>query len=315
MKIHDQYDTSAPFDGNVEYGMANAYTLVQALQAAGKNLTRQGLVDAINNERRQAGWAPASSRSATRPPTTAATAARRWADQERRDRAVRRAADDHAGRRQPITPVHRYAAGAAGERNPDELSLRARVCGTSAARFRTRAEAAGSGASAATASLARTSALTRSGRTRGFASPSARRASAALRSSIAARSGPSRAAACVSCERRRRIQRRYREPWQVPADDSFDTPQIAGGAPSSARCGRPRSPGGRAPWRAEARSATRAGRHAPRGAQRCVTRGPAVAAPGATRVKRDARAATQRPGDLATAGAPGRHRWPGVTGT
>jgi branched-chain amino acid transport system substrate-binding protein len=47
-KIHDQYDKSAPFDGNVEYGMANAYTLVQALQAAGKNLTRQDLVNAIN---------------------------------------------------------------------------------------------------------------------------------------------------------------------------------------------------------------------------------------------------------------------------
>ena len=47
-KIHDQYDKAAPFDGNVEYGMASAYTLVQALQAAGKNLTRQGLVDAIN---------------------------------------------------------------------------------------------------------------------------------------------------------------------------------------------------------------------------------------------------------------------------
>jgi branched-chain amino acid transport system substrate-binding protein len=46
-KVHDQYDASAPFDGNVEYGMANAYTLVQALQAAGKNLTRQGLVKAI----------------------------------------------------------------------------------------------------------------------------------------------------------------------------------------------------------------------------------------------------------------------------
>jgi ABC-type branched-subunit amino acid transport system substrate-binding protein len=48
MKIHDQYDKQAPFDGNVEYGMANAYTLVQALQAAGKNLTRQAIVDAIN---------------------------------------------------------------------------------------------------------------------------------------------------------------------------------------------------------------------------------------------------------------------------
>jgi branched-chain amino acid transport system substrate-binding protein len=50
MKIHDQYDKSAPWDGNVEYGMANAYTLVQALKAAGKNLTRQSFIDAINND-------------------------------------------------------------------------------------------------------------------------------------------------------------------------------------------------------------------------------------------------------------------------
>ena len=49
-KIHDQYDKQAPFDGNVEYGMANAYTLVQALQAAGKNLTRQAVIDAINQQ-------------------------------------------------------------------------------------------------------------------------------------------------------------------------------------------------------------------------------------------------------------------------
>ncbi|MBV8999027.1 MAG: hypothetical protein JO304_08210, partial [Solirubrobacterales bacterium] len=42
------YDASAPFDGNVVYGMSNAYTLVQALQAAGKDLTRQGVVNAIN---------------------------------------------------------------------------------------------------------------------------------------------------------------------------------------------------------------------------------------------------------------------------
>ena len=48
MKIRSQYDANAPWDGNVEYGMASAYTLVQALQAAGENLTRQGLIDAIN---------------------------------------------------------------------------------------------------------------------------------------------------------------------------------------------------------------------------------------------------------------------------
>jgi ABC-type branched-subunit amino acid transport system substrate-binding protein len=49
-KIHAQYDPKVPFDGNVEYGMANAYTLVQALKAAGKNLTRQDLVSAIDKQ-------------------------------------------------------------------------------------------------------------------------------------------------------------------------------------------------------------------------------------------------------------------------
>jgi ABC-type branched-subunit amino acid transport system substrate-binding protein len=34
-------------DGNTEYGVALAYTFVQALQAAGKNLTRSGLISAI----------------------------------------------------------------------------------------------------------------------------------------------------------------------------------------------------------------------------------------------------------------------------
>src|SRR6185312_8298365 len=50
LMIHDQYDAKAPWDGNVEYGMANAYTLVQALKAAGKNLTRQDLVNAISKQ-------------------------------------------------------------------------------------------------------------------------------------------------------------------------------------------------------------------------------------------------------------------------
>ena len=48
MKVHAQYDSSAPFDGNVEYGMANAYTLVQALQGGGKEPHPPGLVDAVN---------------------------------------------------------------------------------------------------------------------------------------------------------------------------------------------------------------------------------------------------------------------------
>ena len=46
-KIHDQYDAKAPFDGNVEYGMASAYTFAQALKNAGKNPSRQDLVDAV----------------------------------------------------------------------------------------------------------------------------------------------------------------------------------------------------------------------------------------------------------------------------
>jgi ABC-type branched-subunit amino acid transport system substrate-binding protein len=49
-KVHERYDSSAPFDGNVEYGMANAYTLAQALQLAGKSLTREGIVKAINEK-------------------------------------------------------------------------------------------------------------------------------------------------------------------------------------------------------------------------------------------------------------------------
>jgi ABC-type branched-subunit amino acid transport system substrate-binding protein len=47
-KVHDQYDSGVPFDGNVVFGMANAYTLAQSLQLAGKKLTRQGLVNAVN---------------------------------------------------------------------------------------------------------------------------------------------------------------------------------------------------------------------------------------------------------------------------
>jgi ABC-type branched-subunit amino acid transport system substrate-binding protein len=47
-KIHDKYDAKAPFDGNVEYGMAAAYTFAAALKAAGDNPTRQDVVDALN---------------------------------------------------------------------------------------------------------------------------------------------------------------------------------------------------------------------------------------------------------------------------
>jgi ABC-type branched-subunit amino acid transport system substrate-binding protein len=46
-KLNNQYNNSAPFDGNVEYGFSVGYLFVQALKAAGKNLTRQGMVQAV----------------------------------------------------------------------------------------------------------------------------------------------------------------------------------------------------------------------------------------------------------------------------
>jgi ABC-type branched-subunit amino acid transport system substrate-binding protein len=48
-KVHDQYVPKLPFDGNVVYGMASAYTFAQALKAAGKNPTRESLVKAVEN--------------------------------------------------------------------------------------------------------------------------------------------------------------------------------------------------------------------------------------------------------------------------
>ncbi len=46
-QVKQKYAPTLPFDGNVEYGLAVAYTFVQVLQAAGKNPTRQSLIDAV----------------------------------------------------------------------------------------------------------------------------------------------------------------------------------------------------------------------------------------------------------------------------
>ena len=47
--ILNQYAPSLPWDGNTIYGVASAYTFVQALKAAGQNPTRSDLVHAIEN--------------------------------------------------------------------------------------------------------------------------------------------------------------------------------------------------------------------------------------------------------------------------
>jgi len=46
-KINDQYNTGHAFDGNALYGMSVGYLFVQALLAAGKDLTREGLLAAV----------------------------------------------------------------------------------------------------------------------------------------------------------------------------------------------------------------------------------------------------------------------------
>ena len=48
-KVHNQYIPKLPLDGNISFGFGAAYTFVQALQAAGKNPTRQSLVEAVEN--------------------------------------------------------------------------------------------------------------------------------------------------------------------------------------------------------------------------------------------------------------------------
>lgn len=46
-KVNDQYNAGAEFDNNVVYGMSVAYLFVQSLQAAGKDLTRDKITEAV----------------------------------------------------------------------------------------------------------------------------------------------------------------------------------------------------------------------------------------------------------------------------
>jgi ABC-type branched-subunit amino acid transport system substrate-binding protein len=48
-KVHQKYLAKTVFDGNTEYGMAQAYTFVQVLQRAGKNPTRESLLKALES--------------------------------------------------------------------------------------------------------------------------------------------------------------------------------------------------------------------------------------------------------------------------
>jgi branched-chain amino acid transport system substrate-binding protein len=47
--IHDTYIPSLPFDGNVEYGMAVAYSFVQLMKKAGQNPSRQDVINTLNS--------------------------------------------------------------------------------------------------------------------------------------------------------------------------------------------------------------------------------------------------------------------------
>ncbi len=46
-KINKEHNGDAPFDGNAVYGMSVGYLFVQALLAAGKDLTREKLLEAV----------------------------------------------------------------------------------------------------------------------------------------------------------------------------------------------------------------------------------------------------------------------------
>ena len=46
-KVNAQYNGNAEFDNNIVYGMSVAYLFVQSLQAAGKDLTRDGIIQAV----------------------------------------------------------------------------------------------------------------------------------------------------------------------------------------------------------------------------------------------------------------------------
>ena len=121
-KIHDQYDKQAPFDGNVEYGMANAYTLVQALQAAGKNLTRQTIINAINQHgAKWTGPGLVPYRYSQHRPRRLLRHPNR-PHQKRQNHPHRHPPHHHARPRQPDHPLHHAPTRPTDKRRPHQLT-------------------------------------------------------------------------------------------------------------------------------------------------------------------------------------------------
>lgn len=54
-QIHDKYIASLPFDGNVVYGMSVGYSFVQLMKKAGRNPTRQDVINALTGGQLDAG--------------------------------------------------------------------------------------------------------------------------------------------------------------------------------------------------------------------------------------------------------------------
>jgi ABC-type branched-subunit amino acid transport system substrate-binding protein len=48
-QIHDKYIPNLPFDGNVEYGMAVGYSFVALMKKAGRNPSRQDVINVLNS--------------------------------------------------------------------------------------------------------------------------------------------------------------------------------------------------------------------------------------------------------------------------
>src|SRR5207248_2459877 len=102
-QIHDKYIASLPFDGNVEYGMAVAYSFAQLMKKAGRNPSRQDVVNAL--EKGQPDQGPGQ---VPRWPTRSGVPTRQPAPPARAPRPARWEQGEHEGpaRTRPTEPAH-----------------------------------------------------------------------------------------------------------------------------------------------------------------------------------------------------------------